>query len=1296
MKKFLIALFLFIAPAAHADYVVKDGNGALKIIKAGTVGGNILPYLSPVDASANPFGVIGNPFYVICQSGCSGSGGGGNVNITQILGAAPSATNPLWVAPASGATFPISGSITCANCSGSGVAVAYGGAIGTVGTPGGYKDGSGNFQPNLGDVTNGQWVAIKSSIALTVQQPTGTNLHVVCDSGCSGGGGGGLSVPFGGAIGANGTPVGFKDGSGNLQPLLGDVTNGQWVNIKASISLPVTGTFFQTTQPISATSLPLPTGAATQTTLSSIDTKTPSLGQALAAASVPVVLTAAQLTTLTPLSSVTVTQATGTNLHMVCDSGCSSSSSPTFGGTFPTTGTPVGFSQGGNFVAMTGTSGALNVNISSGSIANTSFAATQATAANLNATVVGTGTFAVQAAQSGTWNITNISGTISLPTGAGTSANQTAIQAPVAFATATATKSVLIGTQFLTTQPTATNTQQGSLLVSSRGELLVSPGVSGFPVTLTSTTITGTVAATQSGTWNVTNISGTVSLPTGASTSANQTSIIGSASGGTAATSSQLAGGVFNSAAPTLTTGQQASLQMDASGFLKVNVAAGGASGGTSSTFGATFPGTGTAAGMSQAGNMVALTGTSGNLNVQCANCSGSGVSAVDEATFTAGTSVFAPGGGFFQTTATSNPLTTGQQGAFQVTANRALFTNLRNAAGTEVGTSTTPLQVSLANTATNATAVKVDGSGVTQPISGTVTANQGGTWTNTVTQATAASLNATVVGTGTFSVQAAQSGTWNITNISGTISLPTGAATSANQPTNAAQGSTTSGQTGYLMLGATTTSAPTYTTAQSNPLSLTTAGALRIDGSGTTQPVSGTIAFSNSTIAVTNTGTFAVQATLQASATTAIGKVDPNTLGSWGLAASTQNVATPTNGMLVQAQFNTTPSTITSGNSSPLQLDNAGNLLVNIKAGASSGAVAQGSTTSGQTGGLTQAAVTTSAPTYTTATTNPLSMDTSGNLRINCITGCGGTGSISNASSGVATSSTNTGTVAYNYGFNGTTWDQLQVDASKFLKVNISAGTAAVTQAAGSVVSGAYLSGAFASGSMVDVTNLSAPITPTTATATKSALLGMQFNSTQATFTNGQQGSVQGSSRGALFVATGADTFNVTVNTALPAGTNLVGKVGIDQTTPGTTNGVQDAATGSTGSAVPSKASYTAANSSGNLTGIIQADNSSPINVSTATTTQIVALSSTKKIYVTSYDVVAAGTGNITFVYGTGTNCATGTTSLTGAYNLTAQSGIAKGSGIGPVLVIPASNALCVTTSAGVQMSGSVAYTQF
>lgn len=62
---------------------------------------------------------------------------------------------------------------------------------------------------------------------------------------------------------------------------------------------------FPATQPVSAASLPLPTGASTaanqgtgNTSLASIDTKTPALGQALAAASRPVVLTAIQAASL--------------------------------------------------------------------------------------------------------------------------------------------------------------------------------------------------------------------------------------------------------------------------------------------------------------------------------------------------------------------------------------------------------------------------------------------------------------------------------------------------------------------------------------------------------------------------------------------------------------------------------------------------------------------------------------------------------------------------------------------------------------------------------------------------------------------------------------------------------------------------------------------------------------------------------------------------------------------------------------------------------------------------------------
>jgi len=70
-------------------------------------------------------------------------------------------------------------------------------------------------------------------------------------------------------------------------------------------------------------------------------------------------------------------------------------------------------------------------------------------------------------------------------------------------------------------------------------------------------------------------------------------------------------------------------------------------------------------------------------------------------------------------------------------------------------------------------------------------------------------------------------------------------------------------------------------------------------------------------------------------------GSIAPSTLAAWGLVASTQNGATPTNAQLAMAQFNTTPTTITTGNVSPLQMDAAGNLLVNIKAGAGSGGTA-------------------------------------------------------------------------------------------------------------------------------------------------------------------------------------------------------------------------------------------------------------------------------------------------------------------------------------------------------------------
>lgn len=152
-----------------------------------------------------------------------------------------------------------------------------------------------------------------------------------------------------------------------------------------------------------------------------------------------------------------------------------------------------------------------------------------------------------------------------------------------------------------------------------------------------------------------------------------------------------------------------------------------------------------------------------------------------------------------------------------------------------------------------------------TQPVSGTVTANVGTTnglaLDSTLTGGTAKSL----VYDGTNTVfttlhpayvqfNSAQhvivdSATLGTVTVGGTVTANAGtnlntSALALDTSINGVlvtQGSTTSGEKGPLVQGAVTTAAPAYTTAQTSPLSLTTAGLLRVDGSGVTQPVSGT-----------------------------------------------------------------------------------------------------------------------------------------------------------------------------------------------------------------------------------------------------------------------------------------------------------------------------------------------------------------------------------------------------------------------------------------------------------------------
>lgn len=181
-------------------------------------------------------------------------------------------------------------------------------------------------------------------------------------------------------------------------------------------------------------------------------------------------------------------------------------------------------------------------------------------------------------------------------------------------------------------------------------------------------------------------------------------------------------------------------------------------------------------------------------------------------------------------------------------------------------------------------------------------------------------------------------------------------------------------------------------------------------------------------------------------------------------------------------------------------------------------------------------------------------------------------------------------------------------------------------------------------------------------------------------------------------------DTLNTNVTAAIPAGTAIIGKVGIDQATPGTTNLVAitpaHAGAGATGAAPPANANYMGALSGsttgGLTTGLIACDSTAIYDASTTGSTELVALASGKSIYVCGYSIIAGGTVNVKLITGTGTACATGSSNKTPAFQLTAQAGIADGAPFFRGLKTASGGALCINASGAVAAQAIVYYAQF
>lgn len=139
----------------------------------------------------------------------------------------------------------------------------------------------------------------------------------------------------------------------------------------------------------------------------------------------------------------------------------------------------------------------------------------------------------------------------------------------------------------------------------------------------------------------------------------------------------------------------------------------------------------------------------------------------------------------------------------------------------------------------------------------------------------------------------------------------------------------------------------------------------------------------------------------------------------------------------------------------------------------------------------------------------------------------------------------------------------------------------------------------------------------------------------------------------------------------------------------------------GATGAAPPANASYLGGQGSGATGGFLvpvtSCDSQAFLDMTTATTTELVALTSGRKVYVCYWLAMANGATTMTFKRGTGTNCGTGTTTISNAWELTAQVGFSGGSGLGAIFDNQtAANALCVTSSAAVNLHIFVRYAVF
>jgi hypothetical protein len=361
--------------------------------------------------------------------------------------------------------------------------------------------------------------------------------------------------------------------------------------------------------------------------------------------------------------------------------------------------------------------------------------------------------------------------------------------------------------------------------------------------------------------------------------------------------------------------------------------------------------------------------------------------------------------------------------------------------------------------------------------------------------------------------------------------------------------------------------------------------------------------------------------------------------------------------GTTVGGVYQSPPPTLSSGQTSTFNLDSAGNLLVDVAAGGGSGGTSS-------TFGAAFPGTGTAAGFYLSGNMTYAGVDAAHNLDVNCVVGCAG-GTASNGADAVATSATNGQTLAWLYGFNGTTFDRLRDDANKYLFVDL--GTALP---AGSNVIGA-------------VTQSGSWSVAATQSGTWTVQPGNTANTTAWLVTGA----------GGTFPATQSGTWNIgsiTTLPALPAGSNTIGAVN----QAGAWTVTANAGTGTFAVAQPMGCAGQAVSST----------NVTPFSLTASA--QVIAGSSGKQTYICAINITAPDNA-VALVEGTGTNCGTGTAGMAGGTtaatgwvfnNATAPGvGLVEGTGRGVVArTATAADNVCLIVGAATQVSGTIVWSQF